>query len=59
MKMPWALKIDILLAILSGTARAISFENGEYRIELPATAVGRWKRRNARRRAGKRSKGGR
>lgn len=50
MKMPWTLRIEILLAILSGTAKAMSFYDGTYRIELPATAVQRWKRRNARRR---------
>lgn len=47
--MPWALKVDLIMAILSGKYRSISYYGGLYRFEVESTAVRRWRLRRDRR----------
>lgn len=47
--MPWALRIDLIMAILSGNYRSISFFSGIYRFEVEPNAVRRWRKRRDRR----------
>ncbi|UVG34417.1 hypothetical protein SEA_GAZEBO_48 [Microbacterium phage Gazebo] len=47
--MPWALKLDLIMAILGGEYRSISYFSGVYRFEVEPNAVKRWRKRRDRR----------
>ncbi len=57
MKAPWALRIDLALAVLRGRVYSISYFDGLYQVELPSAKLRRWKRRNDRRRIQEARKG--
>lgn len=42
--MPWALKLDLIMAILSSSYRSISYYDGLYRFELESNTTRRWRR---------------
>lgn len=46
--MPWALKLDLIMAILGGEYRSISYSSGVYRFEVEPNGVRRWRRRRDR-----------
>lgn len=47
--MPWALKVDLIMAILKGEYRSISYFSDVYRFEVEPNAVKRWRKRRDRR----------
>lgn len=54
MKMPWALRVDLILAILRGDALQVSYSDGLYRFDIPSAHARRWRRRSSRIKKGKR-----
>lgn len=57
--MPWALKLDLIMAILSGHYRSISYSSDAYRFEVEPNAVRRWRKRRDRRQIRKMKRGDR
>jgi len=49
MKIPWALRLDLIMVVLRGNIDQISYFSGVYRIEAPSAQVQRWRRRRDRR----------
>lgn len=45
---PAALKIDLIVAVLVGNVRSISYFEGQYRIEVETNALRRWWKRRDR-----------
>ena len=57
--MPWALKLDLIMAILSGRYRSISYFSDVYRFEVEPNSVRRWRKRRDRRAIRKMKRGDR
>lgn len=49
MKMPWALRLDLIIAVLRGRMLQVSYFDGTYQFDIPSSAASRWRRRNERR----------
>lgn len=47
MKIPWALRLDLIMVALRGNVDQISYLGGLYRIEAPSAQVQRWRKRRA------------
>lgn len=48
MKMPWALRLDLIIVVLRGQVDTMSYCDGMYRFDIPSSAAARWRRRNDR-----------
>lgn len=49
MKVPWALRIDLIMVALRGNVDQISYLSGMYRIEAPSAQLQRWRKRRGHR----------
>lgn len=49
MKIPWTLRIDLIMVVLRGNVDQISYCGGLYRVEAPSAQVQRWRKRRDRR----------